>query len=59
MDRTHIHIPRSVNKLPSDEVQPQKCGNCGTWRQVSDYVVEKCPLCGDDEYNLADKDDLP
>lgn len=28
-----------------------KCGNCGVYREVLDsFMVEKCPNCGDDEY---------
>lgn len=31
-----------------------KCGNCGTYRMVRDnYIVEKCPYCGDDEYEIG------
>jgi len=47
-------IPRAISKLPSDEVEPQKCGNCGTYRTVTDYMVEKCPNCGDNEYSLIE-----
>lgn len=38
--------------LFSEEVeQSVKCGNCGTYRMIQDnFMVEKCPKCGDDEY---------
>ena len=49
-----IYIPRDTGKLPTDKVEPQQCGNCGTWRQVHDWEVEQCPLCGDEAYNLAE-----
>lgn len=36
---------------PDPAPRSEKCGNCGIWRVVHDGVVEKCPNCGDDEYN--------
>jgi hypothetical protein len=35
------------------ESEPRKCGNCSTWRQVHDGIVEMCPYCGDDEYEVS------
>lgn len=30
-----------------------KCGNCGMYRMIRvDYTVGKCPMCGDDEYEV-------
>lgn len=28
------------------------CGNCGAYRSVDGFIVEKCKQCGDDEYDL-------
>lgn len=40
-------------EIQHDKRLPQKCGNCGTYRQVDEhFMVEKCPLCSDDEYDL-------
>lgn len=30
----------------------ENCGNCGQWRLLSNPIVERCPNCGDDEYNI-------
>ena len=31
------------------------CGNCGGFREIGDdFIVEKCPECGDDEYEFND-----
>lgn len=48
---------RLLRYAATGEVEPQKCGNCGIWRQVTDYMVEKCPFCGDDEYSLVENED--
>jgi len=37
---------------PTTEIMPQRCENCGTYREVHQVIVEKCPNCGDDEYDL-------
>lgn len=37
---------------PTIEIMPQPCGNCGTYREVHEFIVGKCPNCGDDEYDL-------
>lgn len=37
---------------PSIEIRPQRCGNCGVYRAVNNLEVQKCPKCGDDEYDL-------
>lgn len=50
MTKTNEYI---LKYAATGEVEPQKCGNCGTWRQVTDFMVERCPLCGDDEYSLV------
>lgn len=37
------------------------CGNCGVYRRVSEagFIVEDCPNCGDDEYDLYSSEDIP
>ncbi|MDD5510488.1 MAG: hypothetical protein PHI12_06755 [Dehalococcoidales bacterium] len=37
---------------PTNEIKPQRCGNCGVYREVCELMVKKCPNCGDDEYDL-------
>ena len=37
---------------PTNEIMPQRCGNCGVYRAVHELIVERCPNCGDDEYDL-------
>lgn len=37
---------------PTSEIMPQRCGNCGVYREVHKLVVGKCPNCGDGEYDL-------
>lgn len=40
-----------MKQIPVISIEPQECLNCGNWREVgSDYYVEKCKICGDDEY---------
>lgn len=41
--------------LYSEQVEDSvKCGNCGTYRMIQDSsMVEKCPNCGDDEYEFG------
>lgn len=38
-----------------DGVESQKCHNCGTFRESKDYIVEKCPNCGDEEYDYLEE----
>lgn len=37
---------------PTAEINPQRCKNCDTYREVTHCIVEKCPNCGDEEYDL-------
>lgn len=37
---------------PTCKINPQRCGNCGVYREVHELIVEKCPNCNDDEYDL-------
>ena len=37
----------------------EKCGNCGIYREVKDGIVEQCPNCGDDEYELGENNPYP
>lgn len=37
----------------------EKCGNCGTYRMCHDGIIEKCPNCGDDEYEKGVTPDVP
>lgn len=37
---------------PTSEIMPQRCENCGTYREVHKLIVERCPNCGADEYDL-------
>ena len=41
------------------EDEPIECGNCGTWRQVDDGFVEKCPFCGDNAFELPSDNLVP
>ena len=31
----------------------EQCGNCGVYREIKDGIVEKCPNCGDDEWEFV------
>ncbi len=35
---------------------PKKCRNCGAERLVHNYIVEECPICGDEGYSLIEPD---
>ncbi|RPJ28032.1 MAG: hypothetical protein EHM33_06000 [Chloroflexi bacterium] len=35
------------------------CGNCGVPRFIHDGTLEKCPNCGDDEWDLALRSEYP
>ncbi len=37
---------------------PIQCGNCGVFRTVKEWIVEKCPNCGDDEYDSTEKPEI-
>lgn len=38
-------------EIPVIKIEPQECLNCGNFREVDEiYMVEKCRVCGDDEY---------
>jgi predicted nucleic acid-binding Zn-ribbon protein len=36
--------------------QSYVCGNCGVFREIKDGMVEKCPNCGDDEFEMRWED---
>ncbi len=40
-------------------VESVKCGNCGCYRMVTDYIAEACPMCGDEEYDITAVPDAP
>jgi len=42
---------QAMVRNPIIKIEPQECLNCGNWREVDEnYMVEKCKLCGDEEY---------
>ena len=41
----------------TNEFSSRECGNCRVWRQVKDGIVEKCPNCGDEEYEIVELDE--
>lgn len=53
-------IAKKMQEFALDRIDwdaPQRCGNCGTWREVNNFIVERCPFCGDDEYSLVESDE--
>lgn len=52
MDNYHW-VGVDFGSKPDRTVISVECGNCGTYRMVWEHnIVEECPFCGDDEYDL-------
>lgn len=46
-------------RMPDKTVIASPCLNCGTFRQIENGVMEKCPNCGDDETDLNEEIQIP
>ena len=56
VDTSYVGLDLSTSK-PDETVT--LCGNCGVPRFVHSGIIEKCPLCGDDEIDLSLIDTSP
>lgn len=44
---------------PDRTVIAAPCGNCETYRVITNGIMEKCPFCGDDETDLNEDIQIP
>ena len=59
LDRAVEQRDEAIGELAGESNNMELCGNCGTPRFIHGAILEGCQKCGDDETDLAMREELP